>query len=48
MNTTTVMEAVPLVVENLALSFGGNQVLHKATMPAAAIDRARAITFAPD
>lgn len=32
MNTTTVMEAVPLVVENLALSFGGNQVLHNIAM----------------
>jgi len=31
-NTTTVMEAVPLVVENLALSFGGNQVLHNIAM----------------
>lgn len=28
MNTTSVMEAPALVVENLALSFGGNQVLH--------------------
>lgn len=28
MNTTSVMAAAPLVVENLALSFGGNQVLH--------------------
>lgn len=28
MNTTSVMAAAPLVVEKLALSFGGNQVLH--------------------
>ena len=28
MSTDTLMEAVPLVVEHLSLSFGGNQVLH--------------------
>jgi branched-chain amino acid transport system ATP-binding protein len=27
-NTTSVMAAAPLLIENLALSFGGNQVLH--------------------
>ena len=32
MNTAAVLEGMPLVVDNLALSFGGNQVLHNIAM----------------